>query len=114
MGKWKKRRRWGQSRGQGEPLSAKLPIVFLLANVFVWAGLRGTDILLVTLLSTIFGFTGMVIAYRAKHNIRRKGGRVSGETMALIGYWANLVIFLLAFLLFAYSVAMGVLRGELL
>ena len=114
MGKWKKGRRWGQPKGQGEPLMAKLPIALLLANAFVWISLRGTDILLVTFLSSLFGLVGLVIAWKARKVIRRKGGRVRGESMATIGYWGNLIAFVLASLLFSYSVAMGILRGEFL
>lgn len=114
MGKWKKGRRWGQQKGQGEPMMAKIPIVLLLLNFFVWPALRGTDILLVTLISTVLGLVGLVMAWRARKVIRRKGGRIRGETMATIGYWGNLIVFVLAGLLFSYSVAMGVLRGELL
>lgn len=93
---------------------AKLPILLLLINFFVCITLRGTDILVVTLISSLLGLAGLVMAWRARKIIRRKGGRIRGESMATIGYWGNLIFFVLAGLLFSYSVAMGVLRGELL
>ncbi|MEX0326108.1 MAG: hypothetical protein AB3N33_08480 [Puniceicoccaceae bacterium] len=114
MGKWKKSRRWGQPKGQGEPMMVKVPVLLLLINGFTCISLRGTDILVVTLISTLLAMVGMVIAWRARKIIRRKGGRVRGETMATIGYWGNLVVFVMAGLLFSYAVAMGVLRGDLL
>jgi len=91
-----------------------MSLIFLLINVFIWAGLRGTDILVVTLLSALVGFAGWLMAFRAGRKIRRMGGRVAGEAVALIAYWGNLAIFLLSSLMFAYSVAMGILRGDLL
>ena len=97
-----------------EPLLARLSILFLLANIFVWVGLRATDILVVTLVSSLLGLAGLITGHRARHKIRRKGGRVAGEQMATIGYWANLVAFVVGSLLFAYAFAMGVLRGDLL
>jgi hypothetical protein len=93
---------------------ARLSILLLLVNVFVCVGFWWTEILLVTLASSLLGLAGLIIGYKAKHKIRRKGGRVSGEQMAIIGYWGNLVVFVLASLFFAYAVAMGVLRGDLL
>ena len=97
-----------------EPVGARLSLLLLLGNLFVWVGLRGTDVLLVTLASTLLALAGWVGAQRARRKIRRAGGRMSGETMALIGYWGNLLVFILAFLMFSYAVAMGILRGDLL
>jgi hypothetical protein len=113
MGKWKKRSAWGQNKGDSEPLMAKVPLVLMLLNIFVCVGLRELDILLVSLASSVLALAGTVMAYKAKHRIRRKGGRIRGETMALIGYWGNLIIFLAATFLFAYVLAIGILRGDL-
>jgi len=97
-----------------EPLLARVSLFVLLLNLFVWAGLRNIDILLVAFLSTVLGLTGLISGYRAKHKIHRQGGRVSGETMALIGYWLNLLVFIFSALLLAFVIAIGVLRGEFL
>ena len=99
---------------QKEPLSARISVLLLLVNLFVWVGLRGTDILLVTLLSSLLAIVGAVIGHLARRKVQRHGGRISGESLALIGYWANLIVAILSLLMFAYAVAMGVLRGDLL
>ena len=93
---------------------ARIPVLLLLITLFFVISLRGTDILVVTLISSLLGLIGMLMGRSALKRIRRKGGRIRGETMAYIGYWGNLIIFVLASLLFSYAVAMGVLRGELL
>ncbi len=72
------------------------------------------DILIVTLSSAVLALLGTVAGYRAYRRIRKHGGRIPGEAMAMIGYWANLVLFLAAFLAFCYSFAMAFLRGDIL
>ena len=97
-----------------EPILARIAVILLLANAFVWAGMRNVDILIVTLTSTLLALVGLVAGYRARKRIRRYGGRIPGEAIGEIGYWGNLVVFVGASLLFSYAVAMGVLRGDLL
>ncbi len=99
---------------QKEPFTAKASLVFMLLCFFVYVTLRGTDVLAVTLLATVVGFTGWILAIVARKRIRHAGGRIGGESLALIGYWGNLILFLLSALWFSYSVAMGILRGDLL
>lgn len=97
-----------------EPLLARVSLLFLLINIFLWVGFRNVDVLIVSLSSTLIAFIGAIAGYRAQRRIRRYGGRIQGEGMATVGYYANLVLFLLALLLFCYSFAMAVLRGEIL
>ena len=99
---------------QKEPFTAKASLINLLLCVFVYVTLRGVDVLAVTLLATLVGFIGWILAIVARRKIRRAGGRIGGESLAMIGYWGNLIAFLLSALLFSYSVAMGILRGDLL
>ena len=114
MGRHRKNKRWGMPDDYREPLGARLSLLLLLSIVFIWTGLRGTDILVVTLLSTVVSCLGLVIGYRAFRKIRHGGGRIPGETMARIAYYGNLVAFLLSFLMFSYAMAIGILRGDLL
>jgi hypothetical protein len=59
-------------------------------------------------------FAGLLLGRAAGKYIRRHHGSVGGESMALIGYWGNFGAFVATFLLFAYSLAMGILRGDFL
>jgi len=93
---------------------AKVSVLLLLLNGFIWAGLRSLDILLLTLLSALVGLAGLVLGRLARRHLRRHQGRMGGESLALIGYWGNLAMFILPALMFSYAFAMGVLRGELL
>ena len=97
-----------------EPILARISLLLLLINIFLWAGLRDMDILIVSLTSTGLALVGAIMGYKAYRRIRKHGGRIPGEAMAMVGYWSNLVLFLLTFLLFAYSLAMAFLRGEIL
>lgn len=97
-----------------EPLAARLSLLLLLVNIFLWVGLRHIDVLVVSLASTFIAFIGAIVGYRARRRIRKYGGRIQGEGMAMIGYYANLGLFLATLLLFCYSFAMAVLSGEIL
>lgn len=97
-----------------EPVLARISLLFLLVNIFLWAGLRNMDILVVSLASAFIAFCGTVTGYRAHRRIRRYGGRIPGEAISMVGYYSNLVLFLLTLLLFCYSFAMAVLRGDIL
>lgn len=113
MGKWVKRKR-DHAPVQQESRLAKLSLFFLLLNVFVAAGLRGLDVLIVSLAAALVALAGMLCGRRALHQLRRRRGRIGGESFALIGYWGNLIIFILMFLFFSYLVAIGILSGNLL
>jgi len=113
MGKWVKRKRGRDKELKESPL-AKASLLFLLMNVFVAVGLRGIDMLVVSLVATLVALAGMLTGRKALHHVKRRRGRVGGESLAQIGYWGNLIIFILTFLLFSYLVAIGILRGELL
>ena len=113
MGKWKKAKNRAAAH-EKEPLLAKLSVILLLGNGFLWAGLRGLDVVVLTFLSALLALTGLFIAHVARKQIRRHRGSVGGESVALIGYWGNLLVFLLVFLLFSYSLAIGILRGDFL
>ena len=113
MGKRKKSRRGG---GSGTPQS-KLAITsvgFLLAVGFVMAGLRSLDVVLLSLLTTFLGFFGFLTAIYARKKLRRQRGRLEGESAAMIGYWGNLVVFLVSLLGFCWFFAIGVMRGDFL
>jgi hypothetical protein len=101
-------------RESREPLIIRVSIGFLLANGFLWAGFRNIDILLVSFISALLGLAGLVTGKLALRKIRHHGGRVRGESIATIGYWGNLLLFVLGLLIFAYAVAAGVYREEIL
>jgi hypothetical protein len=93
---------------------AKVSVMLLLLNGFVWAGLRSLDVVVLTLLSWLLALAGLLLGRMAGKYIRRHRGKIGGESIAMIGYWGNLIVFLLTFLLFSYSLAMGILRGDFL
>lgn len=113
MGRWVKAKR-GRDRSRKESRLAQATLVILLLNGFIWAGLRGLDILVLSLVSMLMALTGLLAALAARRAIRRRRGGMEGDSLATIGYWGNLTVFLLTLLLFVYSLAMGILRGELL
>ena len=112
MGRSGKYRQWGPQGDRHEPLGARLSLLLILTNMFVWIGLRNVDILVVSLVAAVVAMCGLILGYRSGKQIRRYNGRISGESIAMIGYWGNLVLFLLSFFLFAYTFLLGVLRGE--
>ncbi len=114
MGKWKKVNRGKGAGRERESLLAKISVLLLLVNGFLWAGLRSLDILVLTLLSALVGLAGLLLGMLARRHLRRHHGRIGGESLALIGYWGNLAMFILPALMFSYAFAMGVLRGDLL
>jgi hypothetical protein len=114
MGKWKKVSRGTFSGRQRESAMAKVSVILLLLNVFIWAGLRNLDILMVTLASAIVAAAGLVLAVVSGRYVKRRQGRVGGEALSQIGYWGNLGFFVLSFFLFSYAFAMAVLRGDIL
>ena len=87
---------------------------FLLATGFAMAGLRSLDVVLLSLLTTVLGFSGFILAIYARKSLRRKHGRLEGESAAGIGYWGNLIVFLLSLLGFCWFFAIGVMRGDFL
>ena len=97
-----------------EPLQARVSILMILFSIFLYVGLRNVDMLVVSLGTTLFSLVGMVTGYRSYKRIRRHGGRMTGENMARIGYWANLIIFVGSLFLFSYLLAMAILRGDIL
>jgi hypothetical protein len=114
MGKWKKMKRQSESSLQKEPLRAKISLILLLLNGSIWAGLRGLDVIVLTFLSVLVALAGMLLGLAGRRYIRRHRGAIGGDSIALIGYWGNLIVFVLALLMFSYAVAMGILRGELI
>ena len=114
MGKWKKVKARSASSHIKESKAGKVGLLLLLLNLFLWAGLRGTDIVVLTFLMALVAFTGYILAVMARKSMRRQRGAVGGESIAAIAYWGNLILFLLTFLMFSYSLAIGVLRGDFL
>ena len=110
----KRRKRWGMPEDRREPLGARVSVLMILTNIFLWVGLRNVDVLVVSLISVLVAVVGLVMGYKAGRRIRRRGGRLAGETMASIGYWGNLGLFVVTFFLFSYSLAMAILRGDIL
>ena len=78
------------------------------------AGLRSLDVGLLSLLTGILGFLGFVFGIYARKHLRRKRGRLEGESAAMIGYWGNLFVFLISVLGFCWFFATGVMRGDFL
>lgn len=113
MGKWKKAKRRRATHEKDSKL-ASASVLMLLLNGFLWAGLRSLDEVILTFLSALVAFVGFLFARAAGRYLRRHRGRVGGESMAVIGYWGNLLLFILTFLMFSYALAMGILRGDFL
>ena len=114
MAKRRRAKRWGMPEDRKEPWTAKAALILLLLNAFLWAGLRNMDIVVLSLAATLISLAGMLLALRARHKVRRHGGRIAGEALATIAYWGNLIVFLLSLMLFSYSMVMGILRGDFL
>lgn len=110
---WKSRRR-SRSRKQKEPWIAKVSLLLLLMNGFIWAGLRSLDIVILSFLSMSVALAGWLCGRAAKKYIRRRHGSIGGDSMAQVGYWGNLGGLIATFLLFSYALAMGILRGDFL
>jgi hypothetical protein len=96
-----------------EPLAVRVAMLVLLLNIFLWIGFRSTDLLIVSLCSAVLALIGWITAQSGKRKARHLASRGGSDTLLLLAYWGNLILFLLALLLFAYLVAMGILRGEL-
>jgi hypothetical protein len=93
---------------------AKAAVFMLLVNIFVLAGLRNIDKLVITLVVAVVAGIGWVFAIRAQRQLRRYHGRLQGDGLAALGYWGNLLMMLFFLLGFAWFLAMGILRGELI
>jgi len=52
-------------------LLAKLSVILLLGNGFLWAGLRGLDVVVLTFLSALLALMGVLLARIARKRIRR-------------------------------------------
>lgn len=111
MGKWKKAKRQPM-RDQQEPLVSRLAILMGLLVVFLWVGFRGVDIVVISLGSTLLGLAGFILALFGAKAERRRRGSTGSSGLTQIAYWANLALFLGSFLLFSYSLAIGILRGD--
>ena len=94
--------------------NAGASIGFILLNLFLWAGFRSIEILLMLLVNVLISGIGFLLAWRALKKIRRTHGVIQGEAAARIGYWGNLGIFVATFFFFAFLVAYGVLKGDFL
>lgn len=110
----RKKQQWGMPKDRREPLGARVTLLLILGNCFLWIGLRNVDILVMSLASLLIALIGLIIGYKTGKKINRHGGRLSGENMANIGYWGNLLFFVGALFLFCYSLALGMLRGDLI
>ena len=114
MSRRKKRSRWGMPEGKREPLGARVSAFCLLLNLFIWVGFRNMDMLIVGLASVLVALVGTVIGRKAYNRIRRRGGRMAGESMARIGYLGNLWVMVLVGFFWVYVLTMAILRGEIL
>lgn len=67
-----------------------------------------------TFLLTGVSFIGYLLAILAKKKLRRHRGRLDGDSVAEIGYWGNLLVFLVSLLGFCWFFLIGVARGDFL
>ena len=114
MGKWKKRKARSAGSHIKESRGGKVALLLLLLNIFIYAGFRGTDIVVLTFVMALVAFIGYLLAFLSRRSMRRHRGAVGGESIVLLAYWGNLILFLLSFLMFSYSLAIGILRGDFL
>lgn len=89
-------------------------IACLFVNVLVWTSLRFREVIISSGLLTAFGLAGLILGVFALKRIHRRHGRLQGESVAMLGKWLNLAIFVLSALLFIYSLSVAVMRGQLL
>lgn len=111
MGKWKKAKRKAP-RGQEEPLASRVAILLALLNVFIWVGFRGVDIVVLSFASSFVGLIGFLLAFVGGRAERRRRGSLGRSALTEIGYWGNLALFLGSSVLFSYTLAIGILRGD--
>ncbi len=97
-----------------EPLGARVGLLAVLLNVFLWLGFRHVDYLVVSFAGTVLALAGLVLAKRAGIRIRKKQGRIAGDHIATLGTWGNAFFLSMNFLLFCYLLGIGILSGELL
>jgi hypothetical protein len=103
-------------RYRGEPTSrfALASVGFMLACAFVFIAFRNVDILIVTLAMSILSLAGMLTGRIALKKVRRHRSELSGESAATIGYWGNLIVFILSLLAFSWFLALAIIKGDLL
>ena len=89
-------------------------MAFLFINLLVWTSLRFREVIISSGLSTVCGLAGFIFGVVALKRIHRRHGRLQGESVAMLGKWLNLAIFVLSALLFVYSVSVALMRGQLL
>jgi hypothetical protein len=111
MGKWKKakRRPTGDPK---EPIWSRLSILIALLVVFLWVGFRGVDIVVISLGSTLLALTGFGFALLGGKIERRRRGSTGSSGLTQIAYWIHFAVLVGSFLLFSYSLAIGILRGD--
>jgi len=89
-----------------------ISVGILLINAFQWISLRGFDTIIVAFLSIILAAIGWVFGVYALRKIKRHRGVLQGEGAALMGYWGNLIVFLVSLLFFCWLLFLGIMRGE--
>ncbi|MCC5841913.1 MAG: hypothetical protein JJT96_17490 [Opitutales bacterium] len=89
-------------------------LVCLLGNLLIFTSLRLREVIITSGLIMIVATLGFVLGTVALKRLHRRKGRLQGEGAAIIGKYANLGLALLMGTLFVYSLAMAVLRGQLL
>ena len=110
----RKQQRWGMPSDRREPLGARIALLLMLINIFMWIGFRDVDMLIISLVSLVIALIGLIFGYRAGKRIARHGGRITGENMARIGYWGNVLLFVGSLFLFSFTLILGILSGDLL
>ncbi|MEN9933955.1 MAG: hypothetical protein RLZZ387_534 [Chloroflexota bacterium] len=83
---------------QQQPTNSTAAIISLVFGILTW-----------TLLPLISAFVAVIAGHMARSEIRRSGGRLSGDGMAVAGMIMGYVQIFLAGLLFCAIVAIGVL-----
>lgn len=89
-------------------------LICLLGNVLIFTSLRLREVIITSGLIMVVATIGFVLGTVALKRLHRRKGRMQGEGLALIGKYVNLILALLMAFLFVFSVAMAVLRGQLL
>lgn len=98
----RRQKRWGMPEDRREPLGARIGLLLVLLNIFIWLGFRFVVPVVVSGVGTVMALAGLLLARKAELRIRKYQGRIAGEHLAMIAVWGNLILLILNALLFCY------------
>ncbi|KAF0095874.1 MAG: hypothetical protein E1N59_650 [Puniceicoccaceae bacterium 5H] len=94
--------------------SALISVFLILIAGSCYQVLKSEDRLAAPGIAFAVSLAGVLLARRGKRKIHRSHGLIQGESHAKIGFWVNLAIALLTFVLFSIRLVNGIVNGNLL